>query len=50
MTLDVKGNKWTKIYLGVQADKNKTPVYTGTYDSEKDVTTFTFDVSAEKQG
>ena len=50
MTLDVKGNEWTKIYLGVQADKNKTPVYTGTYDSEKDVTTFTFDVSAEKQG
>ena len=50
MTLDVKGNKWTKIYLGVQADKNKKPVYTGTYDSEKDVTTFTFDVSAEKQG
>lgn len=50
MTLDVKGNKWTKIYLGVQADTDKTPVYKGTYDLEKNVTTFTFDIQAEKQG
>ena len=49
-TLDVKGNKWTKIYLGVQADTDKTPVYKGTYDLEKNVTTFTFDIQAEKQG
>ena len=50
MTLDVKGSKWTRLYLGVQADTNKTPVYKGTYNSEKNVTTFSFDVSAEKQG
>lgn len=50
MTLDVKGNKWTKIYLGVQADTDKTPVYKGTYDLEKNVTTFTFDIQDEKQG
>ena len=50
MTLDVKGNKWTKIYLGVQADTDKTPVYKGTYDLEKNVTTFIFDIQAEKQG
>ena len=50
MTLDVKGNKWTKIYLGVQADTDKTPVYKGTYDLEKNVTTFTFDIQAENQG
>lgn len=50
MKLDVKGNKWTKIYLGVQADTDKTPVYKGTYDLEKNVTTFTFDIQAEKQG
>ena len=50
MTLDVKGNKWTKIYLGVQADTDKTPVYKGTYDLEKNVTTFTFDIQAKKQG
>ena len=50
MTLGVKGSKWTRLYLGVQADTNKTPVYKGTYNSEKNVTTFSFDVSAEKQG
>ena len=50
LTLDVKGSKWTKLYLGVQADTNKTPVYKGTYNPEKNVTTFSFDVSAEKQG
>lgn len=50
MTLDVKGNKWTKLYQGVQRDSNKTPVYSGSYDSETDLTTFTVPVPAEKQG
>ena len=50
LTLQVKGNKWTKLYQGLQADANKTATCTGSYDDQADRTIFTFRVPAEKQG
>ncbi len=50
LTLNVNGNKWTKLYQGVQSDGNKTPAYNGTYDAAAGTTAFTFAVPAEKQG
>lgn len=50
VTLNVEGNKWTKLYQGVQADTDKSSFVTGTYDLGKNVTTFTFSLDADKQG
>lgn len=50
MTLNVKGNKWTKLYQGVQADKDKTVTAAGIYNADENITTFTFAVPASKQG
>ena len=50
LTLNVKGNKWTKLYQGVQADANKTPVVNGSYDAAVDTTTFVLNVSSKMQG
>ena len=50
LTLNVKGNKWTKLYQGVQADTNKTPVVNGSYDAVADTTTFVLNVSSKMQG
>lgn len=50
LTLNVKGSKWTKLYQGVQADTNKTPVVNGSYDAAADATTFVLNVSSKMQG
>ena len=50
VTLNVEENKWTKLYQGAQADKDKSSFVTGTYDLGKNVTTFTFSLDADKQG
>lgn len=50
LTLNVKGQKWTRLYQGVQADADKTSAVNGVYRAEDDTTTFTLTVPAEKQG
>lgn len=50
VTLNVTGKEYDRLYLGVQADSNKTPVISGSYSAETGLTTFTFTVPAEKQG
>ena len=50
LTLNVTGNGFTRLYLGTQASTLKTPEYRGSYDSEKNITTFSFSVPAEMQG
>ena len=46
----MKGQKWTRLYQGVQADADKTSAVNGVYRAEDDTTTFTLTVPAEKQG
>ena len=50
VTLNVTGKDYDRLYLGVQADSDKTPVISGSYSEETGLTTFTFTVSAQKQG
>lgn len=50
MSLGVKGNKWTKLYQGVQADNDKSDYVSGSYDADTNETTFTFTIPASKQG
>lgn len=50
LTLNVKGQKWIRLYQGVQADADKTSAVNGVYRADDDTTTFTLTVPAEKQG
>lgn len=49
LTLNVKGQKWTRLYQGVQADADKTSAVNGVYRAEDDTTTFTLTVPAESR-
>ncbi len=51
ITLNVTGNTYNKLYLGTQEEaKGQEATCSGSYDSEKNITSYTFEVAKSKQG
>lgn len=51
LTLNVSGNKYNKLYLGTQAEtKGNDATCIGSYDEDKNITSYTFEIPRDKQG